>query len=128
MGSWYGFKTAYLLNHDEHPCERAIEYLMLQASDKRLMDLCKNFPDGWEFRSEGINGACGFMVEFDIDHAPSEDERNLVQKKIHEFCNSILMHCSNCQNDTKLKVVDCDEDERYFCSTECEKEFNGEDD
>lgn len=69
---WCQFKTAVLLD----------DGLLADAVvDETIFDLIKDeeLPEGWSFYSTGISGAAGFIVEFNIDDLPTEEQLKAVE-------------------------------------------------
>lgn len=74
MSGFCQFKTAFLLgqgfeNLADHICEERIFSIV----DDSLL------PSGWELSETGISGAAGFLLIFDIERLPTQNDMDAVE-------------------------------------------------
>ncbi len=71
-----GFKTAFVVDEDH-------EYIADLIADDKFFDIMLEkeefLPDGWTFTGVDTAGAAGFVITFDLDIMPHEDEMTIVK-------------------------------------------------
>lgn len=78
-----GFKTAYLIPVDPAWGNKLSD--MIADCTNEIFGLDDMLLYGWEVRGTDISGAAGFVITFDIEHAPKDEEMVYIEKAIMAF-------------------------------------------
>lgn len=76
------FKTAYLLDRNDFP---NIVNDIIENDVFRLFEDSVTLPTEWELTGTDISGAAGFVLVFDIYHAPTQNDLNQVDLAIRNL-------------------------------------------
>ena len=78
-----GFKTAYLLPINIDWAEAIVDLIIDDVPE--LFKLDELLLTGWSLKATDISGCAGFILEFEIEHAPTEDECVYTENVIKAF-------------------------------------------
>ncbi len=80
MSGFCQFKTAFLLGE-------GFEKLSSHVCEGSIFDAVENekLPLGWELRGTDISGAAGFLLIFDIEGIPIQDDLNAAEQYLKQL-------------------------------------------
>jgi hypothetical protein len=78
-----GFKTAYLLPINEKWSNTITDMIINDSAN--LFTLNELLLTGWDLRGSDISGCAGFVLLFDIDYIPTEDDCEYIENAIKAF-------------------------------------------